>query len=341
MARREPVDHIVDDVGVVKAGASCNVAAVLFTYRCTIACRHCCFGCSGARPDVAMQPQRCAQALAMLHETGRVIHIAGGEAMLYWDTLAEALRLACERGVAPHFIETNCSFAVNDNVVRERLLFMREQGVRGLLASCDPYHQAFVPAERFLRVRRLAIEIFGEQNFWGSRADDAAVREFEEIARDEARLRDYVRSNPPALVGSAKMHLAQYLDGFSPDDPHLPGWAWHGSVEAACAAQFRTETMWELHIDPYGNLQTNCGIILGNMKHTTPARLFDQGPENASRFVRTVCTEGALGLARLAESEYGFTMPERVSQTCELCYLARRHLRRHHPEVFGPAEIYA
>ena len=65
-----------------------------------------------------------------------------------------------------------------------------------------------------------------------------------------------------------------------------------------------------------------------------------KGPENANRFVQCVCTGGAQALADLATREYAFEPPEFVTQTCELCYLARRYLSRYHPHVFGPPEIY-
>ena len=57
--------------------------------------------------------------------------------------------------------------------------------------------------------------------------------------------------------------------------------------------------------------------------------------------MRAVCEGGALGLAELASREYDFIWPKQVTQTCELCYLTRRFLRPFHPEVFGPAEVYA
>ncbi|MFH1567849.1 MAG: radical SAM protein, partial [Gemmatimonadota bacterium] len=129
---RAEVEQLVAQVGVVAAAQQCHVAAILFTYRCSIRCRHCLFGCGGDRPDVVMSPRQCVDGLALLHQTGRVVHIAGGEAMLYWDALSEALRLAHAEGNAPHFIETNCSFATDDEIVRKRLGFMAAHGVKGL-----------------------------------------------------------------------------------------------------------------------------------------------------------------------------------------------------------------
>jgi hypothetical protein len=65
--------------GSVRAGSECKVAGILYTYRCTIACRHCCFGGSLARPDVRMTTARVVRHLRSPHELGRVVHVAGGE----------------------------------------------------------------------------------------------------------------------------------------------------------------------------------------------------------------------------------------------------------------------
>jgi len=338
---KQDIDRLIDRVGVAQASSQRCVAAILFTYRCSIACKHCLFGCAGDRPDVAMAPDQCAEYLGLLHETGRVVHIAGGEAMLYWDAMSEAISLAHRQGNAPHFIETNCSFASSDAVVRERFTFMAAHGVRGILASADPYHQAFVPPEHFLRVRRLTKEIFGAKNFFGSESSDPEIRDLPSITRDPALLREHVRQHPPSMVGTARKELAQYLDRFSPQDNKLPAWSWRGPThESDCITQFKADTLWELHIDPYGNIQTNCGIILGKLPEATPAGLLAAAPEKANRFVETVCAGGARGLAELARREHGFVLPEKVTQNCELCYLARAFLRAYHPDVFGPAEVY-
>jgi hypothetical protein len=288
-----------------------------------------------------MDAEQCVETLGFLHETGRVIHIAGGEAMLYWDILSESVRISHREEKSPHFIETNCSFAGDETVVRERLEFLAAHGVRGLLASADPYHQEFVPAEKFLRVRRIAKEIFGEHNFWGPNVSDEEIRALEPITADEETLKNHVRAHPPCIVGSAQSELAHLLDRYPPDDERLPAWGWTGLTEDFhCLQQFRSDTMWELHIDPYRNIQTNCGMILGILPETTPAGLLADGPEKANRFVEAVCEYGALGLAELARREYGFTLPSKVSQNCELCYLTRTFLRQFHPEVFGPKEVY-
>jgi len=334
-------NQLVDDVGIAAASAQRGVAAILFTYRCTIACQHCLFGCASERPNVVMSAGQCVDYLRLLHETGRIVHIAGGEAMLYWDTLQDALRLAHTQGCAPHFIETNCSFATHDAVVSQRLAFFKSVGVRGLFASADPLHQHHVPAENFLRVRRAAHDLFGPRNFWGPAATDDQVRDFEAIGRDPDRLGQWVRQHPPVMVGAAQKHLAQYLPQLAPDDAALPGGSWRGPADPACCRyQFEPATLWELHIDPYGNIQTNCGIILGHVPETTPAEVLGRGPDRANRFAEIVSKGGARALADFASREHGFQVPRAVAQTCHLCYLARRHLRQFYPDIFGPTEAY-
>jgi hypothetical protein len=272
--RRDVVDSRVAEVGLVKASQELKVAAILFTYRCSIACRHCLFACRPGLPDVVMDAARCVRYLGQLHELGRVVHIAGGEAMLYWDTLAETLERAASAGVTPQFLESNCSFAVADEVVRERFTFCKQRGLLGVMLSADPYHQAQVPPENFLRARRLAREIFGPANVWSTDAPDEQVREFARIARDEGRLAAHVRGYPPMLVGSAARELAGYLETY-PLDALPPQRGWAGRQRPRhCADEFDPAQMWEIHIDPYDNIQTNCGVVLGKADRTPIAAVW-------------------------------------------------------------------
>jgi len=339
-AAHERANALVEEKGVPAAGGTLGVAALLYTYRCTIACRHCCFGCAGERPPVHMTTEQSVYHLRQLHELGRVIHIAGGEAMLFWDDLRAALEAAFAEGVQPHFIESNASFATDEALVRERYAALQANGVVGILLSADPYHQAFVPPERYLRARRLAREAFGPQNVWCNNAPDEAIVEFAAIARDEARLREHVRAHPPVLVGTAHHELRPFLDDYPLGQ--LPvGRVWRvPHAGRGCIEDFARESIWELHVDPYDNIQTNCGVILGNARETRLLDLLERGPENANFISKLLADEGPLGLADFARREHGFTVPDRAASKCDLCYTTRRFLRPFHPHILGPAEVY-
>ncbi len=337
---REALDDRIRQVGLVQAGQEHKVAAILFTYRCTISCRHCLFSCRGVRPDVVMGASRCVRYLGQLHELGRVVHIAGGEPMLYWDVLAEVLDRSTRAGVAPHFVETNCSFANGDDIVRHRFAFLKEHGLFGVLLSADPYHQAHVPPENFLRARRIAREVFGAENVWASSASDEQVREYAAIARDESRLAEYVRARPPSLTGSAYRELARFLQAVPINEiPPAPG-SHTPPGQRHCAGEFDAETIWEVHIDPYDNIQTNCGVILGKADRTPIAEVMARGPARANLIARTLSEAGPIGLAEFARREHGFHVPKRSQQKCALCFVTKSFLRKHYPEILGPGEIY-
>lgn len=337
---REAVDRLIAEVGISVAGQRLGVAALLYTYRCTIACRHCCFGCAGDRPPVHMTTEQAVFHLRQLHELGRVIHVAGGEAMMFWDDLLAVLEAAFAEGVQPHFVESNASFATDDELVRERYMSLRSNGVVGILLSADPYHQAFVPPERFIRARRIAREVFGPQNVWTTNAPDEAIVDFAAIARDAVRLREHVRAHPPVLVGTAHRELRSLLDPV-PLDKLPPGRAWRlPHNDPGCLVEFARETIWELHIDPYDNIQTNCGVILGNARETRLRDLLQLGPEKANFISRLLCERGPLGLADFARREHGFTVPKRAATKCDLCYTTRCFLCPFYPHILGPAEVY-
>ena len=337
---RTDVDKLIREIGLRQAGGKLGVAALLYTYCCTIACRHCCFGCAGSRPRVWMATDKAVEHLRQLHELGRVIHIAGGECMMFWPQLQEVLTRSAQAGVQPQFLESNCSFAVSDELTRERFEFIRNCGVAGMLFSSDCFHQAFVPPESFLRARRIAGEIFGPANLWCSDEPEADIRRHAEVARDEALLRERVSRHPPKFVGSAQREFAAWLPQYPPDEVP-PGSGWRFTHEGwPCMAEFEARGIWEIHIDPYDNMQTNCGVILGNASRTPVSEMMRAGPENANFVVSILAREGALSLARFARDRHGFAMPERVASKCDLCFRARSFLRSFYPDILGPAEVY-
>ncbi len=336
---KSQVDEMIASQGVVATGGKLGVAAILYTYRCTIACRHCCFGCSAQRPDVKMTTAQGVRHLRELHTLGRVIHIAGGECMMYWPQLQELVAAACAQGVAPHFIESNCSFAASDEIVRERLGFLHDHGVLGMLFSADPFHQAFVPPENFLRARCIAREIFGPANVWASGASDDDIRRLPAIAADEAALRERVLKSPPRLVGTAAL-FAPWFEQHPLDQlPNGHGWRFpHTGPD--CAIDFDSQKIWELHVDPYDNIQTNCGVILGRAGSLPLNELLRDGPGHANFVASLLSTGGPTALAAYARDRHGWAPPATAASKCHLCYQARSFLRQFYPEILGPAEVY-
>ncbi len=182
-----PVAQVIAEEGVAEAIGKKHVASLLFTYRCTLACRHCLFNCSPRKPAVCTGLDDAVEYLRQLHATDRVIHIAGGEAMMFWPELLAVCRAAHREGVAPHFIETNATFAGRDDTTRQRLEALRDVGVQGLLISSDAFHQERCPPARYQRCYRIAVEVFGKRNVTAAAMTPEGVQELAAIGRDPER----------------------------------------------------------------------------------------------------------------------------------------------------------
>lgn len=338
MRDARPVDEVISTEGVAAAIGMKHVASLLFTYRCTIACKHCLFNCSPSKPSIHTSLPDAMEYLHQLQATDRVIHIAGGEAMIFYSQMLEICRTAAKEGVAPHFIETNASFATSNQVTRDRLLELRDAGVLGLLISADPYHQQFVPPANYHRCFRTAVEVFGRWNVAGADLSIAQLNELRGISADEEKLADYTLAHPSMLVGRAGDVLSAYFQDRSVDDLLDP--MWHGGQgRIDCRQEFDPETMWEIHIDPYGNIQTCCGIIVGNAKETPLPELMASGFLGRSRVVDAVHSGGPRALLELAVS-LGYQARPGYSQKCGLCWEVRQFLRPHFRQTIGPDEIY-
>lgn len=333
-----PVAQVIEEEGVAAAIGLKHVASLLYTYRCTLSCRHCCFYCSPRRPATHASLDDAVGWLMQLHQTDRVIHIAGGEAMMYFTQLLDLCRAANRHNAAPHFIETNATFARNQAVTYERLSMLRDAGVRGLLISADPYHQRLCPPANRKRCRDVAVEVFGERNVAAADHSLEELQELRDIGRDEARLGEWTRRHPPLLSGRAGDELARFFADRPASD--LTDAMWHGGEgDPSCRQEFDPETMWEIHIDPYGNLETCCLIVLGNVHEKTLPEFMRDGFLGRSPVIDAVYHEGPLGLLRLAVDR-GYQPRAGYPQKCGLCWEVRKFLRPHFPDVLGPDEVY-
>jgi hypothetical protein len=337
--RSVPIQEVIDRVGVARAIRIKHVASVLYTYRCTLRCRHCLFNCAPDRPNVHVSLEDGLEFLEQLHATDRCIHIAGGEALMYYHEVLELCREASKKGIAPHFIETNATWCVNAEVARGRMLELRDAGVQGMLISACPHHQHECPPERYRHCYEASAETFGERNVAAGDHPLEALEEMHAIAVDEERLGEYVRGSTPMLVGRAGEVLAKYVPERTVEE--LAGDnMWHGpSEDASCRREFDPHDMWEIHIDPYANLQTCCGIIFGNAHETPLPELMERGFHLDDPLVAAVYERGPVGLLEIAV-EKGYEPRATYPQKCGMCWEIRKFLRPHYPETFGPAEIY-
>lgn len=333
-----PVSQVLAEEGVASAIALKHVASILYTYRCSLSCKHCCFYSSPRRPDRHTDHEEGLRWLADLHRLDRVVHIAGGEAMLYWDDLLRLCHAAHDLGVAPHFIETNATFAGSEEVAIDRFRALGQCGVQGVLISSDPYHQRLCPPERFDHALAAAVKVFGTRNVVAGAAGPEGSARNRAIAQDKDRLREYTLAHPPLLSGRAGDELSRYFIDRPPNE--LLDGMWHGGAGCRdCRVEFDPETMWEVHIDPHGNVQTCCLVVLGNLRTSALADVMDPGWPGRGPITRTLHDEGPIGLIALAR-EHGYQPRVGYPQKCGMCWELRKFLRPWYPGELGPDEVY-
>ncbi len=333
-----PVDSVVAAEGVVRAIALKRVASLLFTYRCSIACAHCLFNCSPRRPRRLHSVEQGVRYLGMLRATDRCVHIAGGEAMLEYETMLAICREADRQGAAPHFVETNATWCTTAAKARMRLAELQSVGVRGLLISADPFHLAFYPVDRYRRCYETAVGVFGEANVAAAKLSREQLLEMQQVGRDPVRLAEHVRRHPPRMVGRAAEVLARLLPP-RPIEELAGDGTWHDAPPVmSCAHELSPETMWEIHLDPYGNVQTCCGIVLGNVEEGPLGEQMASGFATDDPVITALREDGPRGLLRFAEG-LGYRRGEYV-QKCHLCWEVRKYLRAWYPGALGPGEVY-
>lgn len=335
-----PVEEVVQKAGVTAATRVKLPAALLFTYRCSISCAHCLFGCGRRTRSGVMTVDDSIEFLRQIHQLDRAVHIAGGEPFVFWNVLAEVCESAGKLGVAPHFVESNCFWAVSDSIARDRLTRLRDWGVRGMYFSADPYHMAHVPPENFIRAREIAWELLGKENVMCTDAPAQRIREFAVIGKNEEQLAEWARRSTPKIVGNAAFRLAPLLRDIPLGElPMQQGRGPAGGDGPGCPAAFDPRLIPEVHIDLYGNIQTNCGVIIGNARRTSVSELFARGVRAANPIVEILAADGPLGLLEHAR-ERGCPEITHAVQKCHLCFLVRSFLRAYYPDVLGPEEVY-
>lgn len=297
----------------------------MLSYQCTNRCRHCLYRCSKLATGWMDKQtlERTFQALAKEeHLDG--IHLAGGEAMLNFPLLLDAIQSARGMGIKLDYLETNAAWALTEESAREKFRLLREAGLPAVLISATPFHNEFIPFERTRNAISAARDVFGH----------GVIVWLDSLARALARL-------DPTTCHSLEDFLDACPEASSPEDlrrmfPLTPG----GRVveelrdcyqarpaEAYRDSPCRSELsgVSHFHIDPQGCLFTGLcpGITAGDIEDFHP----DITPESHP-ITTCLVTQGPLGLMDRFGLREGFSPREEgyVSK-CDLCLHLRKHLR--------------
>ena len=252
---------------------------LLLSYSCNARCRHCMYACSPKWPKEWISENRLENILKTLKSylmpapygpdsvgLSHGLHFTGGEPFLNFPLLVKAVEIARSLDIPSLFVETNCIWAVHNEVTREKLLKLKERGLNGIMISVNPFYLEYVPFERTRRCVQLSREIFGQNTMV---YQQEFYQQFMRLGiKGRLSFEDYL-----GLPGSqqAIRYAEFFMMGRAPYQAHLFPGEMVSRFPAGyffyqpCEPPFLRE--WHNHVDHYGNYMPGfCGgLSLGNI----------------------------------------------------------------------------
>ncbi len=303
-----------------------NAGGIVPTYRCTAACRHCLYGCSGKSDGRYIDGDESARLCRTLVGMGcRSVHIGGGEPFLQFDALLQLVREVNASGLHLEYIETNAYWCKPADIAdaADKLARLREAGAECLLISVDPFHLEYVPLERPLALAELCRRVGMDYFVWQQRYVSALSKldrsrvykrqELEEIL-GKNYVFDIANSYGLSYNGRALNIAREYL----PKKPH--------------ADYLHAPPCRELLGTNHYHADYNCNFIPPGCTGIAVALedLHDISAEKYPVFT-TLAEQGVAALLQYAQGA-GFTpSPEGYVSKCDLCYACRKYLLTNKP----------
>lgn len=310
---------------------------LILSYKCTAACRHCMYFCSPQWKADWFTEHDLIEFFSLLSRKinsspwgnnsvslNHGLHFSGGEPFLNYDLLLKAVEIADEYDIPSTFVETNCSWCSSDEATWERLLNLKNAGLKGIMISVNPFYAEYIPFEHTERCIKISIDVFAE-NVMIYQLD--YYRQFRQLGiKQTISLEDYYKlSQNNSLDGGVEVEMFlmgranKRLRDFYPKYPR----------EVLLSQPCTTPVLrnWHNHFDNYGNIMPGyCGgVSLGSWRDID--RLVDEGIDLEDKPVlRFLISEDIEMLYHFAR-DFGFREnPNGYLSKCDICFDIRRFL---------------
>ncbi|RLG71966.1 MAG: hypothetical protein DRO11_03255 [Methanobacteriota archaeon] len=256
------------------------------------------------------------------------LHLTGGEPFLNYGLLLKLTR-ACKRLSVPGvFVETNCFWCVSDETTEEKLLRLKEEGLRGILISVNPFTVEETPFERVERAIRISRKIF-----------DGNTMVYHETFLLRLRSLGFKGTVPLekylGLVGCVDpVGLSKELGCLILPKGRAPYQLGHlyrkhpAKHFFGCSCLEELTRGWHIHIDNYYNYITGycAGISLGDARDIEEI-LEGVDLDDNPIIAMLTSSRGLERLYRFAIEEFGYVeRGEGYVSKCHLCTDIRRHI---------------
>lgn len=122
---------------------------VIVNYHCVSRCGHCRYNCSPKRPEDYLDGAAAEKIFTRIAALGcRSMHIGGGEPLREPKPLVGVMQAAVRTGMGIHYVETHSAWFVDEKSATAILEELKSEGLRTLLVSISPFHNAHIPFAR-------------------------------------------------------------------------------------------------------------------------------------------------------------------------------------------------
>jgi hypothetical protein len=263
------------------------------------------------------------------------LHFTGGEPFLNFDLLLTLVQRAQDFKIPSTFVETNCFWCIDDKTTREKLMHLKEAGLKGLLISVNPFITEKVPFERTERAIREGKEVFGRsvivyQEFFHDQFKRLGITRTISFQEYVQRSRDSLRSIELLPMGRVAYTLGHLYRRFSA----------RKFFDESCMEELTRP--WHVHIDNYCNYMTGyCGgISLGDARNLD---LLCQGIDLNEYPILGALVTDMKRLYEFAVKEFGYKdQEEGYISKCHLCVDIRKHIAKQTEKFkeLKPREFY-
>ena len=260
---------------------------------------------------------------ALLREGGcHSVHIGGGEPFLNFEGLLTLCEKGMRYGVLVDYVETNASWATDEDTIKRKLSALKKARVDTLCISIDPYHAEYVPYANPLRLAEVCQKVGFGFFLWQQRFVNMLRNTDPHTAHTRAALektvgKNYVSDTASAYgirFGGRAVQIEMENATCKPVDELLKG-----GTGKRCDGLVDTG---HFHVDMYNRF-----IPPGCTGFVIPMEDVVRGiPDGKYPVFEASYTGGTAALYELAKAEGFIADAAGYATRCQLCFFMRKYL---------------
>ena len=285
----------------------------LLTYACNFECDHC-FVYSSPRAKGTFTLGQIRKVLDQAVALGTIkgVYFEGGEPALYYATMREGIRLACERGFSAGIV-TNAYWALSEEDALAWLKPLAEAGLSRISVSDDDLHYGDEPDTPPKRALAAAAKL-------GISAGTICTRKPTVVTEP---------GKAPAVAGGV-MFRGRAIEKLA------PGLPLKAPSEFTTCPHEKLDAPERVHLDAFGHVHLCQGVTMGNLWETPLPELVPNYWPPAHPIAGPLLRGGPAALAK----ESGFRCADGYIDACHFCYAVRRALLDRFPQYLAPRQLY-